>query len=449
MTVARRPNRPGGEPAALLRPRDPVASVPRLGPSKASKLVETGIATVGDFLLALPFRYEDRGRFSSVSSLTAGAPATIRAKLTSVRSTRMRRGTMRIEALADDGTGAIRVVWHNRYASFAASAEGAHGVLYGTPAVGSRGELRIENPETEFFAEEESDPVHSGRIVGVYHRAAGISPRLWRGLVRSTLDRLGTDWPAATATGMELKAVFERAHFPESIEDAEVARRALAAEEILLLAAGIERRRDRLRERTGMVLRADDALRAKTRSSLPFALTGAQKRAVREIASDLASGRAMARLLQGDVGSGKTVVAGLAFLLAAANGAQGALMAPTEILAEQHAASLAGWMEKAGMRLGLLTGRVRGRKRWVAPAVTYGLNPMTAFVGSGMMARAMGLIHVPMGGESVSLQQAIYRTLFASWLEPRNASLAYAVGFVMLWYGILRVLERRGVVLKV
>ncbi len=92
---------------------------------------------------------------------------------------------------------------------------------------------------------------------------------------------------------------------------------------------------------------------------------------------------------------------------------------------------------------------IRGRRKWVAPFVTYGLNPMTAFVGSGMMARTMGLIHVSMGGESVSLQQAIYRSAFASWLAPRNASLAYAVAFVALWYGILRVLERRGVVLKV
>ena len=92
---------------------------------------------------------------------------------------------------------------------------------------------------------------------------------------------------------------------------------------------------------------------------------------------------------------------------------------------------------------------VQGRRRWVAPFVTYGLNPMTAFVGSGLMAKLMGLIHVSMGGESVSLQQAIYRSVFASWLSPRNASLAFAIAFVVLWYGILRVLERRGVVLKV
>jgi ATP-dependent DNA helicase RecG len=350
-----------------LRPSDPVSRVPRLGPARAAKLEKEGIATVGDFLLALPFRYEDRRRFATIGSLSPGVAGTIRARLSSVRSTRMRRGTLRIEALADDGTGAARVVWHNRYPSFATSAEGAWAVLYGTPVVGPRGELRIENPETEFFTRgntgADADPLHSGRIVGIYHRAGGIAPRPWRTLVRATLDRLGTAWAGASAPAADLRGALESVHFPPSEEEAVAARRVLAAEEILVLAAGIERRRARLRARPGAVLRADDALRARTRASLPFSLTAAQKRAVREIAGDLGSGRAMARLLQGDVGSGKTVVAGLAFLLAAANGAQGALMAPTEILAEQHAASLAAWMEKAGMRLGLLTGRVRGRER--------------------------------------------------------------------------------------
>jgi predicted acyltransferase len=92
---------------------------------------------------------------------------------------------------------------------------------------------------------------------------------------------------------------------------------------------------------------------------------------------------------------------------------------------------------------------IRGWRRWAAPFVTYGLNPITAFVGSGAMARVLGLIHVPMAGESVSLQQAVYRSAFASWLSPRNASLAYAIAFVVLWYGILRLLEKRGIVLKV
>src|SRR5262249_40546441 len=145
--------------------------------------------------------------------------------------------------------------------------------------------------------------------------------------------------------------------------DAERGRAVLAREELTMLAARIEEKRARLHARKGIALAADDAALERAFREVPFPLTGAQLRAAREIARDVASGRAMARLRQGDVGSGKTVVAGLALMLAARSGTQGALMAPTEILAEQHAASLAAWLEPAGIRLGLLTGRVRGSRR--------------------------------------------------------------------------------------
>ncbi|HKA37807.1 MAG TPA: ATP-dependent DNA helicase RecG [Thermoanaerobaculia bacterium] len=349
----------------LIGLRDPVARIPRIGPTRAAKLAEAGLRTIGDFLLALPFRYEDRRRYGTIRTLSAGQAATLLVRLTGVRSTRMRRGGLRIEAVADDGTGAVRVVWHNRYPSFAVSAQkGGALALYGTPAVTPRGELRLENPETEFFEPgEEADPLHSGRIVGVYHRAAGIGSRAWRTIARAALDRLERAPRSASGEGEEIVRSLETAHFPDRLEDVEPAREKLAREELLVIAAGIEAKRARLRERRGVVLAADSAIRETARTALPFALTGAQKRAIREIAGDVSSGRAMARLLQGDVGSGKTIVAGMALLLAAKNGVQGALMAPTEILAEQHAASLASWMEKAGVRLGLLTGRVKGKAR--------------------------------------------------------------------------------------
>jgi ATP-dependent DNA helicase RecG len=276
----------------------------------------------------------------------------------------MRRGTLRIEAVADDGTGAVRVVWHNRYPSFVKALSAHRAALYGTLVATPRGEMRIENPETELFDEgEESDPIHVGRIVGIYHRVADIPARRWRFLVRRTLDLLTSEFRSATLPPLDLLRALEEAHFPSRPEAAEEARRALAREELFVLAAGIEERRARLRQRRGIVLQPEEAIRQLARYVLPFPLTGAQKRAVREIAADLASGRAMARLLQGDVGSGKTVVAGLALMLAAKNGVQGALMAPTEILAEQHASSLASWLTAAGVRIALLTGRVRGAER--------------------------------------------------------------------------------------
>jgi ATP-dependent DNA helicase RecG len=328
-------------------------------------LSDAGLATVGDLLLSLPFRYEDRRRYGTVAELATGEAATLRVRLSGVRSFRMRRGTLRIEAIADDGTGAIRVVWHNRYPSFAtALASGREAVLYGAPAMGSRGETRLENPETEFFEPgDESDPLQSGRIVGVYHRVAGLAPKSRRVLVRRALDALSLDFAAASAPAAELAAALEAVHFPAEMTDVVRGRGVLAGEELLVLAAGIERKRARLKERTGLVLPGGEAVRSRARAALPFPLTGAQKRALREIAADVSSGHAMARLLQGDVGSGKTIVAGLALVLAASHGAQGAVMAPTEILAEQLASTLGRWLERARLRIGLLTGRVRGPAR--------------------------------------------------------------------------------------
>ncbi len=350
---------------AALSPRDPVARIPRLGPARAARLAEEGIRTVGDFLLALPFRYEDRRQYGSVATLAEGRASTLLVRLRGVRSARMRRGSLRIEGIADDGTGAVRVVWHNRYPSFVQAAQSGKAlVLYGTSVGTPGGALRLENPETEFFdSGEEADPLHSGRIVGIYHRIAGIAPRAWRVLARAALDRISPAFQAASLPADRLLRALDGAHFPASSREAEASRLLLAREELLVLAAAIEQKRARLRERPGIVLAADRTVREAAKKALPFRLTGAQKRALREISADLSSGRAMARLLQGDVGSGKTVVAGLAFLLAAKNGVQGALMAPTEILAEQHAASLASWLEGAGVRLGLLTGRARGRAR--------------------------------------------------------------------------------------
>lgn len=356
---------------------------------------------MADVLLHLPFRYEDRRRFGRIGEMVPAEPATLFVRLSGARGTRMRRGGLRVEALADDGSEAIRVVWHNRYPSFLKAAQSGHAaVLYGAPAVTARGELRLENPETEFFDPgQEADPLHSGRIVGIARRVAEISPRAWRTLVRRALDSLSPDFAAASAPPAALLEALRAAHFPEEMPDTGRSRAVLSAEELLVLAARIEERRARLKQRPGIVLRADAALRRLAREALPFRLTEAQRRTIGEIATDLASGRAMARLLQGDVGSGKTIVAGLALLLAARNGAQGALMAPTEILAEQHAASLGSWLEKAGVRLGVLTGRVRGRPRKALLAALEGgeidvLVGTHALIESPVRFRRLGLVVV-------------------------------------------------------
>jgi ATP-dependent DNA helicase RecG len=371
-----------------------------VGPTRAQRLAAEGFTTVADFLLAIPFRYEDRRHFSSIASLAWDKPATLLVRFHGVKSSRMRRGTLRIEAVADDGTGAVRVVWHNRYPSFAKALEGRRAALYGAPAATSRGEMRIENPETELFEEgEESDPIHSARIVGVYHRAAEIPSRHWRTLVRRALDALSPDFRALTVSPAQIRKALEEVHFPTHVDSARPALWQLAREELFVLAARIEERRAKLRQRKGLRLEAEEAIRSLRRYVLPFPLTGAQKRAVREISDDFVSGRAMARLLQGDVGSGKTVVAGLAMLIAAKNGAQGALMAPTEILAEQHAESLASWLTGAGVRLGLLTGRVKGvaRRRLLEQLAAGGIDVLVgthALAESRVQFKRLGLVVV-------------------------------------------------------
>jgi ATP-dependent DNA helicase RecG len=260
--------------------------------------------------------------------------------------------------------------------------------------------MRIENPETELFEPgDESDPLHSGRIVGIYHRVADIPSRQWRTLARRALDRVSSDFRAIAAPPGRLLEALAEAHFPSHVDSAKPALSELAREELLALAARIEDRRARLRQRAGLVLPAEEAIRQLARDVLPFPLTRAQKRAVREIAEDLGSGRAMARLLQGDVGSGKTVVAGLAILIAVKNGAQAALMAPTEILAEQHAEGLASWLTGPGVRLGLLTGRVRGtaRRRLLEGLAAGSLDALIgthALIESPVRFRRLGLVVV-------------------------------------------------------
>ena len=150
--VGRKTASAAGVPLPGLSLRDPAGRIPRLGAVRAARLAAEGIVTVGDFLLALPFRYEDRRRYGTVATLSEGEAATLRVQLRGVRATRMRRGSLRVEAVADDGTGAVRVVWHNRYPSFAeAAASGRALALYGGKEVTS-------NMERIFFIKSPSAP---------------------------------------------------------------------------------------------------------------------------------------------------------------------------------------------------------------------------------------------------------------------------------------------------
>jgi ATP-dependent DNA helicase RecG len=313
-----------------------------------------------------------------------GPATTVKGTVLSSRLIRTRRrGFTIFEAILDDSSGTLRLVFFNQpYLSRWLTPKKTFWV-YGVPTLQSRFRrgLGMENPQIEEFLEGkegESDAgaetLSLGRVVPIYRKLPGITPRARRRLVFHLLrdfaerlpERLRRDPPS-------LADSLREAHFPGSgggPADAEAWTERtspylhrLVYEEFLEFQVGLQRRRAERDRVPAPVLAADDAIRARLKEALPFTLTGAQKRVIREIGEDFRSGRPMRRLLQGDVGSGKTIVAVLSAILAAECGRQSALMAPTELLAEQHFSTIFRIFGKTRFRAELLTGRVKGKAR--------------------------------------------------------------------------------------
>jgi ATP-dependent DNA helicase RecG len=331
---------------------------------------------VGGLLLGLPFRYEDRSRMSRIADLRPGESAVVSGRILDSRLIRTRRRGFTIqEAVLDDGTDTLRVVWFNQPYLSRALSSGRRAVLFGAAERETKG-LVMKSPEHEFFdAEEERDPIHLGRVVGIYRRRAGLSSKWLRKLIFASLEALEPAFACATAPA-EVAAALHTVHFP-AIEDWERttagARATLAREELLVFCDSVEERRARRSRQCVSQWDCPPSALARLERLLPFPLTKAQQRAIGEISGDLRGGRPMARLLQGDVGSGKTAVALIAALICADNGRQAALMAPTEILAEQHAEVIARWLAGTRYRAALLTGRTReGARRTLRAALRRG-----------------------------------------------------------------------------
>ena len=361
----------------------PLDTLRGIGPARARDLREAGIATIEDLLLHLPLRYEDRTAFLPIAALAPGVRGTIRGRVRSAALRRTRvRGLTIFEVLVEDGTGAIRVVFFNQPYLRTHLTRGREVILYGE-AKGSRPGRRgvaLESPQLEIAGDDEGgEAIHMGRIVPIHPRLPGLSPRAIRALVHRLLRELPNDLPDPLPPGLAAErglmprgAAFREAHFPGKDGDLAAlqarstpAQRRLVFEEFFFLQLGfaLERRASDLAGRGGPALVVDDALRQRLRAVLPFRLTAAQRRALQEIAADLLSPRPMNRLLQGDVGCGKTMVALLSALLVAENGLQTAFMAPTEILAEQHHRLFTRLLSGRGVPVGLLTASVTGSAR--------------------------------------------------------------------------------------
>ena len=308
-------------------------------------LAGMGIHTVGDLIRHYPRRYIDRSAVERIGDLRIGQAATVIARVhkTAKRMTR-RRQTM-VTVTISDGTGFLDMTFFNQPWAAGIYKEGLEIAVSGT-VTRYRGHLQLANQEAEILGGEERDLVHTGRITPVHRASEGVTTRTIRELIFVALDRLPPilDPMPAELIGAEglqaLDAALRRVHFPEDADQLARAIERLKFDELFTLELGVAFRKHRLEsDRTGVAHRADGELTERLLATTPFEPTKAQIRAIEEVGEAMAATRPMNVLLQGDVGSGKTLVAVHACLVAIQSGHQAAIMAPTEVLAGQHARS--------------------------------------------------------------------------------------------------------------
>jgi ATP-dependent DNA helicase RecG len=310
-----------------------------IGPKIAERLEGLGIRTLGDALYFFPRRYEDYSRLEPINRLQYGQTVTVIGTVDRVQIRPIRGGRKLVEALISDGSGAIRVTWFNQ-PWLADQLRGAGTISVSGTIEQYLGRLVMNSPEWEPL---DSRNLNTQRIVPIYPLTGKISQKWLRGKIKEIVDYWAgrvreplTERLLSEAGLMPISAALRQIHYPDSEEDLEAARHRLAFDEIFALQVKLLMQRREWTEREARRFGITDDVAAAWLAGLPFELTGAQKSAVADLRHDLASGRPMNRLLQGDVGSGKTVVAALALGIVVASGAQTAVMAPTGILAEQH-----------------------------------------------------------------------------------------------------------------
>ena len=347
-----------------LRLTDGVERLPGIGPARAERLARLGIVTVQDLLSWYPRDYEDRRTASSIAQAPLGQPVCVTAMVAEPpRLSRVRRGLELVKAKAVDDTGVLELTFFNQSYVERALRPGESYVFYGRMEGGLL-TRRMTNPTFE----QESRQRFTGRIMPVYPLTAGISNNLIAGWVMRGLadcrEQLEEDLPEDIRLAFGLAQVgfaCETVHFPPDWQALELARNRLVFEELFFLSVGLALLKNRRDGAAGVS--CTPAPLEEFCAGLPFSLTGAQRRVIGEAAADLCSGRPMNRLVQGDVGAGKTVVAAACAWMMFRSGWQSALMAPTEILAEQHHKTLTGLLAPFGMRVGLLTGGLKATER--------------------------------------------------------------------------------------
>jgi ATP-dependent DNA helicase RecG len=339
----------------------PLAELRGVGPERAAQLARLELRTVGDLLLHPPRRYEDRRRACEIAALTLEEPAAVRGQIVALGVKRYARGFKSVfEFILDDGTARLHCRWWNLPYMENYFAQGNEVLVYGK--INSLRPRTMDHPETEVIESGAENSIHLNRIAPIYPLTDGLPQRWLRALVWNTLDQFGGTieerWPAVPlADFASRRDAVRMLHFPAELGDSEKARQRLALDEFIELQLSIQGRRRKLQAKAqGWPCAGDNRLIKPFLSQLGFQLTNAQTMVLRELRKDLGGAQPMRRLLQGDVGSGKTVVAACCALMALESGFNVALMAPTEILADQHFQNFQRWLEPLGLTVELLTG---------------------------------------------------------------------------------------------
>jgi ATP-dependent DNA helicase RecG len=338
-----------------------------VGPQRERLLQKLGIHTIEDLLTYFPKRIEDRRETKKIIQLRHGDRVTVKGRVRAIDVLKPRENLEIIKAAIQDNTGILYAVWFNQPWLKNQLIQGEMISLYGT-VENTYGQLQMSNPVWEPATKN----FLTGRLVPIYPATEGLKPSL---LYRLIQNNLALYRPALTDLipeeirrrhGLLPRAeAFEKIHFPQSLEDYQRAHDTLAFEELLLFQIGVALEKQRIGERPGRSLTISDERLEEFFGVLPFKLTRAQERAIAEIRADLAAPRPMNRLLQGDVGSGKTVVATAACLIAVESGYQAAFMAPTEILAQQHFRKITELLSRLSKppRVALLIGSLPEREK--------------------------------------------------------------------------------------
>ncbi|MGC9942379.1 MAG: ATP-dependent DNA helicase RecG [Verrucomicrobiota bacterium] len=379
----------------------PVTSAWGVGDERAQLLARLKIFTIEDLLLHQPRRYEDRRKFLAIRDLKLKEAATIRGKIIAAGFKRFRKGSRAMfECVLDDGSGLLHCRWWQAQPWMEDwYAVGREFLVFGKPD--SLRPPNVDHPETELVESGDDEFIHVSRIVPIHPLTDGLTARVMRTLIWRTLERVEHQI-AEPAIRPDLKIFPARAsavrmiHFPQEMADTQIARQRLALDEYVALQFQIQSRRKKFEANAkALACGGDNLLMKPFLAQLGFKLTGAQTKVLREIRADLGGAHPMRRLLQGDVGSGKTVVAGCAALMALESGYNAALMVPTEILAEQHFRNFSKWFEPLGISVHLQTGSQKsdgwrlGDQSGAAPSFLIGTH---ALLNAGLVVPKLGLV---------------------------------------------------------